>query len=394
MGTASSVNKNAVSNLDTMTKDKQNEKLYILCDNNGIILNMNSHVKTILKYKLEDIKYKFIGIFMNKFLSFLHKKFFIPKMKSAHGLEKSKILNRMQSFSTDRPLIIYDINDKPFYMNLKLIEMTKNELKETYKTYNMIEGLELDKDESYMMIKIDHYINKDNVSKIVDDDNINKLLINIIDNKLLYILSNNEQITPVFEQTKNNVVIINIDIMDSKEILMTKGEVVLIDINRRLYNDIIHIIKTYFYPYIYIYEISEDQFILIINACWTYNIPLFCCTIGLYFVQLLFEKTIKYVNINCGISYGKLHYGLIGNKIRLFGEPLILSSLIKEKSEVNKFAITKSFYHKLLIEFNMIDDELYSELDYTNYVELVKGFGNIDYYLVDNLLNRFKRAIA
>ena len=251
----------------------------------------------------------------------------------------------------------------------------------------------MDKTDQYIVTKLDYYKNKDNIATFMTQDNINNQLITISNNKLLFVLTNNIEISPVFNQTINNMVVITIDIMKSREILTTKGEVVLIDINRRLYDDVIYVIKTYFYPFIYIYEIAEDKFTLIINADWTYNIPLFCCTIGLYFVQLLFERTLKYININCGISYGKLSYGLIGNKLRLFGLPLVLSSLIKEKSTFNKFSISKSFYDKLLIEFNMIGNELYSDLDYTHNVELVKGFGNLEYYLVDNLLNRFKRAI-
>ena len=372
------------------------EELYILCDKNGLILNISHNVRKILRYKLEDIENKFIGILMNKLLSFLHKKFFIPKLTKSSGIPRSKILNRLQTLTNDRPLIVYDINENPHCMNIQIIELNVDEITELYDSYNFIRdinNLQLDKTDQYIVTKLDYYKNKDNIATFMTQDNINNQLITISDNKLLFVLTNNIEISPVFNQTINNMVVITIDIMKSREILTTKGEVVLIDINRRLYDDVIYVIKTYFYPFIYIYEIAEDKFTLIINADWTYNIPLFCCTIGLYFVQLLFERTLKYININCGISYGKLSYGLIGNKLRLFGLPLVLSSLIKKKSNFNKFSISKSFYDKLLIEFNMIDNELYSDLDYTHNVELVKGFGNLEYYLVDNLLNRFKRAI-
>ena len=375
---------------------KEYEELYILCDKNGLILNISQNVRRILKYRLEDVEHKFVGIFMNKLLSFLHKTFFIPKLSKTSGMPRTKMLNRLHSLTNDRPLIVYDLNENPHYMNVEIIELNVNEIEKMFSTYDMVRDIndsQLDKEEVYIIIKLDYCKYKDNIGMVMNHENINNLLLNINDNKLSYVLTNNVDISPVFNHSKNSMVIINIEIMRAKEILASKGEVVLIDINRRLYNDIIYIIKTYFYPFIYIYENTENKFILIINADWTYNIPLFCCTIGLYFVQLLFEKTLGYTGINCGFSYGKISYGLIGNKLRVFGLPLLLSSLIKEKSEYNKFAITKGFYDKLLIEFNMIDNELYSELDYTHNINFVKGVGNVEYYLVDNLLNRFKRAI-
>jgi hypothetical protein len=81
---------------------------------------------------------------------------------------------------------------------------------------------------------------------VMNHENINNSLLNTNNNKLSHILTNNVDIGPVFNYSKNSMVIINIEVMRAKEILVSKGEVVLIDINRRLYNDIIYIIKTYF----------------------------------------------------------------------------------------------------------------------------------------------------
>ena len=250
--------------------------------------------------------------------------------------------------------------------------------------------LHLETNSTYFLLKMEQIADFNKISRIKNESDINKMS---LEEDKLFNLSI-DMMSPQFNLTKNKLVIITIG-LKSQEELSTKNDLNIIFINKQLYEDVMHVLKTYFYPFIYIYEITGNNFTLIINADWTYPMNIICCTIAVYFIQMLTDRTSKYCNIKCGITYGKAYYGTIGNKLRMYGNEVILSAKLEQKCNINKLVISKYFHDKMMEEFNMLNGALYYEDDYIKHTDIIADIGKTTFYFMDlSVITKLKKILA
>jgi Adenylate and Guanylate cyclase catalytic domain len=157
------------------------------------------------------------------------------------------------------------------------------------------------------------------------------------------------------------------------------GPEYMANLSKRFYNDVIQIIKTKYYPYIYIYEIVGDSFVFMINADWIYSVPFIPAIIGLKFSRDLINKTKTYVDIRTGIAYGKILYGKIGNNLRLFGQTMNMASRLENIAEIQNITVSTDFWNKLILELNILKsiDKL-DLIDFKIKNMTLKGFSSTD----------------
>ena len=151
----------------------------------------------------------------------------------------------------------------------------------------------------------------------------------------------------LFIKSRNDIIIMNIDFIDSTLISSKKGVEHMIAINKLFYLDIVNLIVNNYYPYIYIHEIIGDSFILVMNIDWGYTINELCDTIAIDFLSKLSDITSSYIKFKVGITYGKLHYGYIDHNIRFFGDEMNMSSRLHGKCKSDEVIIQKVFFDKL-----------------------------------------------
>ncbi len=341
-----------------------NDNIYILTDNQGIIKEFSPNIIQYLDYDNSDLKNKFIGIFMNDFMNYLHKEVLLKKYNNMNNLQKKIVHIYLSALSMKRPLIIYDKNKKPHFINLSVNIMADYKNKNISSFFN--KNIEY-KDNDFLSIM-----------EIIDDNN------------LFIYTSNFKKITSNFITSKNNVVIICIDFIGSTLQLNEEGVEKTIQINKNFYSDIVFLIKQNYYPYVYLHEIIGDSFVLILNADWTYNIPRYCATLAINFVTELYNLSKDYVNTRIGISYGKIHYGYIGDHFRIFGNTINMASRLENQSIHDKVVIENEFYEKICDEYKFIkntEDISFLENNMEKKKCLLKGFGEKDCVFI-NLKNK------
>ena len=353
--------------------------MYVLCDNNGFIIDINDKFTKKLYYKLNDLKDQFIGILMNKLLSYLHKHFFIPKLNKISGIDKSKLMHKLNTKTVIRPFIIYNLHNEPIYVNVNIIEITSTELLILYPTLNMTQKISnINNNNLFILLKFELF-----------DIPIN----NSIE---LFIENDKNNISTEFKESVNDIIVININILNANELLLHIGELQMIQLYKRLYADIITILQTYFYPFIYKYNNNYDNFTFILNADWLYSMKHISCIMAIYFCQIVSNKISNYIKIQIGISYGKLYYGLIDNKLKMIGTIPNLSLHLTKMCPLYEIVISYPFYQKLITEFMMINKELYDNSDFENCTESLIGFGVTTFMCIkpslfkrfDNLFNK------
>jgi hypothetical protein len=314
------------------------EKYVIKCDHDGVIIDINEETLILLLYEKQNIINKFIGILMSPFMNYLHKNVLLPKYKEINNIQKNIAHIFLSALSVKRPLIIYNILKEPIYISLSVI----------FTKYGF-----------NICFSVNNEINNENIYT-------------------KNIISTNK--SENFKLTKNKLVIIAIDFINSTETLVNDGVLNYIDINKRFHRDIINKIKKYYYPYIYIHEIIGDMFIIILNADWTFNITKYTTSLALSFIIQLIKKTNDYVNIRCGIVYDNLYYGYIDHNLRLFGEAINkasrLESTCKGEYEIN---CDNNFLQKLLEENIYNKNNLTIQYNTTN----LKGFGMTSYNSIE-----------
>lgn len=296
--------------INILSEEKKKDIMYIESDLFGIITKISKSITINLNYLESELIGQFIGIFMNDLMSFLHKQFFISNYNNSTSINKKILDLKISGIGNKRNVIIYDKFKNPHHVNISIINKPNN---------GFIIKVEYEKE------------------------------INIKLNKSFYtydqkIINNN------FIKTENEVIIINIDFINSTELIKSKGILNMINITKSFYNDIINLIKNNYYPYIYIHEIVGDGFMLVSNIDWLFNFPEYSATIVLNFVQELYELTKEYIDIRIGISYGQLYYGYIDNNLRFFGDILSLSNRLENKCNQNEVLVQYKFYKKLLSE--------------------------------------------
>ena len=261
--------------------------MFILCTIEGNILNFNHEFCKLTEYKINDLYFKFIGILMNDLLSFLHKQFFIPKMKYSDEIDKIILMHKLLNKTLMRPFIIYNKYNNPIYANIHIMEITSELLAQLFNNFNMI--LDLNHvsllKEKYIIITLDKIYDSIEITNFINEYQLNNII--LPDNDFL----NKKNTFTDIQETKNNIVIISIDRINKSEEPFTSNKFIkrnslLYEDHYNFYDDVLFIIKSYFYPFIYIYENMGDSFIFILNIDWMYNISIFCSTIALSFIQL------------------------------------------------------------------------------------------------------------
>ena len=198
---------------------------------------------------------------------------------------------------------------------------------------------------------------------------------NEIDNRNIYTHNINIKNEYEFKQSKNKLVIISMDFINSTENLIKNGTLKFIENTQRFHYEIINLIKSYYYPYIYIHEIVGDSFIIILNADWTFNITRYTASLAISFIIQLYKKIEDYIDIRCGIVYDKIYYGNIDHNLRFFGEAINkssrLQSICRDKNEI---FCDESFLDKLSTEklFNINNVDIIVKKETHN----LKGIGS------------------
>lgn len=308
-----------------------NSQMYIICDKNGIICDISQSVTQTLLYNENELIGNSVCILMNKLNAYLHNKCYFSRYYQTSDLCNNAIQYKLKQ---KRDTIIYNKYDRPLYVSI------------TVEKYN----------DNFTIITI-----------------INKLF-NIDNNMYLYShktgLKNRD-----FMESSNNIIIITLDFVNSTQILVNKGITNMINIQSFFYEDVINLLKNYFYPYIYIHEILGDSYVFVINAEWKNTITEYCTSIAFDFINRLYHTTKNYINFRTGITYGKIYYGIINHHFRFFGENINLSSRLCNICEIGKIVTDTSFYDKLL-------DESLIEITSDIIVCRPKGFGIVNCYSI------------
>ena len=306
-------------------------EMYIICDKNGIINDISQSVTQTLFYNENELTGNSVCILMNTLNAYLHNKLYFSKYHQTLGLYSHAIQYKLKQ---KRDTIIYNKYDRPLYVSI------------TVEKYN----------DNFTIITI-----------------MNKSF-NINNNMYLYShkigLKNRD-----FMESSNNIIIIMIDFVNSTQILINEGITNTINIQFSFYDDVINLLKKYFYPYIYIHEILGDSYIFVINAEWKNSITEYCTSIAFDFINRLYHSTKNYINFRTGITYGKIYYGIIDHNFRFFGENINLSSRLCKICEIGKIVTDTLFYDKLL-------DESLIEIISDIIVCKPKGFGTVNCYSI------------
>ena len=332
----------------------KNEKKYtIVCNNQGMIENISDDMLLLLKYTKNTILGQFIGIIMSKYMSMLHKQFFINKFNNCCPIDRNKLENKIKNNlklgNCKRPIIIYDIDGKSNIVGLSII-------------YNKCPFINIEP----------HILEKQFF-----------LIFEIITEPIGLFYTHTPMVADlIFQESKQKVIIICIDFINSTELLTTNGGILLsINNSVKFHKKIVKLIRNKYYPFIYLHEVIGDSFIIALNTDWAYNSEIFCTSLAINFIFDLVQTTRYFVKIRTGISYGMIHYGTIGSTFRFFGESINMASRLENKCEVDEIIICSSAYTKLIEEMEYIGAviEIDKIIKNNNYL---KGFGNVNCYTV------------
>jgi len=310
-------------------------KYSILCNKDGRIISVTDNLLERLKYNAKTLEGQFIGILMSDFMSMLHKKYFIHAFHASKGVERNQLENKLKALHHKRALIIYDIDRAAHIVNIS-IEPT-----DTYSIVwiEFVEGLEAG---------------------------------------LFYSDIIKEKGTS-FKQNKSNSIIIKTDFVKSTELLHEKGTPALIDTSIKFYNTLDTLIRTRYYPFVYLHEVIGDSFVLVLNTDWTYNSERFCATLAVNFVFELVQSTRNFVEIRTGIGYGQIYYGRLGQSFNFFGFPMNMAARLEAKCAVNEINVSNDFREKPISEMEILKIERRTCVKRR---DSMKGFGEIDYYSI------------
>ena len=284
-------------------------KYIIQCNHYGYIIDIETATLALLLYEKQNIINKFIGIIMSPFMNYLHINVLLPRYTQMNNIQKNITHIFLSALSKKRPLIIYNILKEPIYILLS-VNFTKHGFDICFSVNNDFNNL-----------------------------NIYTKHITLI-NKIVG-----------FKPTMNKLVIIAIDFMNTSDQIITNNVLDYIDIRKRFHDDIVSTIKKYFYPYIYIHRITENGYILILNADWTFNITRYTTSLALSFIIQLIRTTREYVDIRCGVSYDNIYYGYIDNDLILIGKAKkIAKKMVNMYEEKYEIMCDNNFLNKLIDE--------------------------------------------
>lgn len=317
------------SSLVDCSSETSGQILCVYCDERGYIIETEERFCQYLGYNRSMVLNQFVGCLMTPHMNLLHKKMFISAYKNGDSLARNRYLHCLSSRTHERPIIVYNVNREPLFVNLHVEEL---------KDLGKLRDSPQLQDQNYHS---EYYFRVCMRPRIAQDESAYFYTDSIRD-----LRATCKNFTP----SKTKMVVICIDFMNSTELLVSRGPYNLAHVNKRFYEDIIDIIRHYFYPYISIHEIIGDCFVLVLNASWTYNLPQFCATLAINFVNHLYCRSHSYVNMRVGISYGEIIYGFIGPSLRFFGDSMHVASRLEGKGVLGNALVNQEFYQKLLSE--------------------------------------------
>jgi hypothetical protein len=291
----------------------------IMCDTNGIIVDVTNDVVQLLGFEKQVLLSSFIGRIMSPFLSYIHSNVLLPKYHSANNIQKNIIHLFLSGKTVKRPLIIYTITRAPIYVKL-YIRLTNKHFHIQFSIKNDLRN-----------------------SSVYLQNNINDGFI----------------VNDRFKKTKNSVVQISLDFKtESTKPNTTLGE---IELHNKFHDDIIKILKSYYYPYLYIYEITNEHYMFVLNVEWLFHTTGWCASLAISFLRHVYLETQEYCSFRAGVTYNALYWGFIDNKMRLFGNEYALSHKLRCQLLQYEIAVDCNFWDKLDSENIYSQNNVYEE---------------------------------
>ena len=319
--------RNAVSNYEP--------KYEIICNLNGYITEVSNDACSELLYEKEMLVGQFIGIIMSPFMSYLHSAILLPKYKNASKFQRNLMHIVLNGKTTKRPLLIYNCVEQPIFVNLSV------------SVFNDLGG------NTFFKLLF---------TTVCDFKNMSVYLTTYLSPKLF----------TRFRQTTNSIIFANIEFSYSEP----NDEMKQIEIHQNFIDDVIGLIKHSFYPYLYIYETSNNGCVIVSNLCCTYNMPRYCASLIVCFLRNLHFTTAKYVSMKIGVSYDKARIGVLADgQIRIFGNVYDNAIVLRNSCNTGDICCSRDFAHKFTLENMYPNTALYSrmgDVSNTKFVDITK----------------------
>ena len=321
-------NKSSVS--DSRTPFSTN---WITCTIEGIITDCSKDASEVTGYDTEYLVGQFIGILMSPFMSYLHSTVLLRRYKDASQFERNMMHLFLKGKSYRRPLIIYTSERQPLYVEIS-VTTQRNHNTDTSASNTSASNT--------------------SASTSSADDLITFCLSFVVRNDLrdssIYLMSALEpKMFPHFRETKNNLIIANIGYTRGRT--DDESDRSKVSIHIEFQEALVRIIKTNFYPYVYIYETSNHGCVLVSNLCCSYNIPGYCASLMVCCLYNLCLATITKLRLNIGVAYGRCQIGALANgEIRIFGNTYDDAHHCRQLSDQANIGCTTDFSYKLTME--------------------------------------------
>ena len=324
------------------------DNMLILSNSQGEIISVNRKFEERLGFKLRSIRGQHIGILMTPVSEMLHRNVFLRHFASSSPLERDTIALRLSAKTHGkRPLIVFDCVRRPLLVAIHLVPIDAAEFRLLRETYFSANDCVTTADSPETGAQ--HWF----LAELTEQ----------VDNAE-FIFSDSVELRERIERNLNcdfernpGVIIINIDLVGSTQMLSDHGVPAIIHCCKSFFNDIATLVKNEFYPYITVHEIVGDGFVLILNASWMYNLPMVSATLAVNFAAKLLAATRSYVNARIGISLGDIQYGFIGNKLRIFGEAMNESARLQDAATTGSIMVNNAMHDKLLCELEAFGSE-------------------------------------
>ena len=166
----------------------------------------------------------------------------------------------------------------------------------------------------------------------------------------VYLMSSlNAKMFSNFRETKNSIILANIEFRN-RELLSDMEQV---ERYRQIHQTLVDVIKSNFYPYIYIYELNNQACVLVSNLCCSYNMPRYCASMMICCLYNIWNDVAKHkTDLAIGVSYGKCQIGALANgDIRIFGSTYNESIECRQRATPTLNCIcVHEFVYKLSVE--------------------------------------------
>ena len=241
--------------------------------------------------------------------------------------------------TNNNKLILNTINDCKVNDNNTINDCKVNNNKLTLNTINDINDDNKLTDNNKLTLNTINEFNDNNLEvqlrsnthPKVNDNNLEvQLPSNIYQRLITYPI---DTINDKFIKTENNIIIISMNLNTIHNLIDTIKY-------HKIYHEYIYkLLNIEKYKYLKIYENINDIYFFIINFNETNetnytDYPFSLAVTFIIELSNIFNNNSIY--IQSGISYDKLYYGLINNKLKLFGNGLILAEFLKIKANINK----------------------------------------------------------